>query len=115
MSTNSVKSAEAAFLSQVIELPELKAHPLPGAPVIGAAMNVINAVKVRLRAVAGEATMTVGELAALREDAVLKLDRPVDEPVDVILDGQVVARGRLVAVGDQFGIQITELARAGKA
>ena len=115
MSTNPSKSAESApHLSQVIELAELKPHPLPGAPVVPAAMSAIQAVKVRLHVVAGEATLTVGELAALREDTVLKLDRAVDEPVDVVLDGQVVARGRLVAVGDEFGVQVTELARAGK-
>ncbi len=114
MSTNPTLSPEVPHLSQVIELAELKPHPLPGAPVVAAAMSAIQAVKVRLSVVAGEATLTVGELAALREDTVLKLDRPVDDPVDVVLDGQVVARGRLVAVGDEFGVQVTELARAGK-
>ena len=44
----------------------------------------------------------------------LKLDRPVDDPVDVMLDGHLVARGRLVAVGDEFGVQLTELAKAAK-
>jgi flagellar motor switch/type III secretory pathway protein FliN len=43
-------------------------------------MDVLQGVKVRLRALAGEATLTVSELMALREDAVLKLDRPVDDP-----------------------------------
>ena len=114
MSTSPTKSAEAPHLSQVIELAELKPHPLPGAPVAAAAMSAIQAVKVRLRVVAGEATLTVGELAALREDTVLALDRPLDDPVDVVLDGQVVARGRLVAVGDEFGVQVTELARIAK-
>jgi flagellar motor switch protein FliN/FliY len=33
----------------------------------------------------------------------------VDQPVDVLLEGQVVARGVLVAVDDHFGIRITEL------
>lgn len=100
--------------TQVIELPELKPHPLPGAPVVGTDPGVIQNLKVRIRVVAGEATLTVAELMALREDAVLKLDRPVDDPVDVMLDGQVVARGRLVAVGDEFGLQVTELARTPK-
>lgn len=112
MSSNSLKGAESAHLSQVIELSELKPHPLPGGPVVTAGLGAIQGVKVRLRVIAGEATLTVGELSTLREDTVLKLDRPVDDPVDVMLDGHLVARGRLVAVGDEFGVQLTELAKA---
>lgn len=107
-------STEAKHLTQIIELPELKPHPLPGAPVLGGNLAVLQGVKVRLRAVAGEATMTVAELLALRQDAILKLDRPVTDPVDVVLDGQVVARGQLVAVGDEFGVRVTEVARSPK-
>lgn len=114
MSTNTLKGTEVPHVSQVIELAELKPHPLPGAPVMGGNLEVIHGLKVRLRVVAGEATMTVAELMGLREDAMLKLDRPLDDPVDVMVDGQVVARGRLVAVGDEFGVQVTEIARKPK-
>jgi flagellar motor switch protein FliN/FliY len=113
MTTASTK--EAPHLTQLVELSELKPHPLPGAPLLGGNMNVLQGVKVRLRVLAGEATMTVGELMNLREDAVLKLNRPVDEPIDVLLDGHVIARGQLVAVGDEFGVLVTELAKLSKA
>jgi flagellar motor switch protein FliN/FliY len=115
MSTNTIKGADVPHLSQVIELPELKPHPLPGAVAVSAELGMIQNLKVRVRVVAGEASLTVAELMALREDEVLKLDRPVDDPVDVVVDGQVVARGRLVAVGDEFGVQVTELGRPAKS
>ena len=38
----------------------------------------------------------------------LALDRALDQPLDVLLDGHVVARGTLVAVGDHFGLRLTE-------
>jgi flagellar motor switch protein FliN/FliY len=59
----------------------------------------------------GTVEMTVGELLGAKEHQVLRLDAAVDQPVDVLLEGQVVARGVLVAVDDRFGVRITELPR----
>jgi flagellar motor switch protein FliN/FliY len=53
--------------------------------------------------------MTVGELLAARENEVLVLDRTVEQPVDLVLEGSVVARGQLVAVDGSFAVRITEL------
>jgi flagellar motor switch protein FliN/FliY len=51
----------------------------------------------------------------LRESSVLKIDRGVDMPVDVVVNGSVVARGQLVVVDDNFGVRISEIAQAAKA
>jgi flagellar motor switch protein FliN/FliY len=71
----------------------------------------LHALKVQLQVRVGCATMTVGELMAARENQVLALDRAVDQPVDLVLEGQTVARGQLVAVEDAFAVRITELPR----
>ena len=55
--------------------------------------------------------MKVGELFDLRESSVVKLDRDVNAPVDVLLEGKRVARGALVAVDESFGVRITEIER----
>jgi flagellar motor switch protein FliN/FliY len=102
-------AAESIQGPQLVELADQQSNPQPGPPVLGGTLSVLKGVSVRLSVVVGEARMTVGDLMALREEQVLPLDRPVDEPVDVMLDDRVVARGRLVAVDDAFGIQITEL------
>ena len=111
LSTHSGKYPDLARAPQIVELPELKPAASQGAALVASDSSVIQGVKVRLKVVAGEATMTIGELTSLRQDAILKLDRGVDEPVDIILDGQVVARGQLVAVDDEFGVLVTELPR----
>ncbi|MFE1574352.1 FliM/FliN family flagellar motor switch protein [Comamonas odontotermitis] len=51
----------------------------------------------------------MGELLAAKEHQVLVLDRDVEHPVDLILEGQVIARGQLVAVDGQFAVRLTEL------
>ena len=39
----------------------------------------------------------------------LVVDRSKDDPVDLCVNGKVVARGKVVVVGDTYGVQITEL------
>lgn len=73
--------------------------------------NPLHGIRTRLTVVLGSVDISVGELLGAKEQQVLKLDRGLEQPVDVMLDGQVVARGVLVAVGDDFGVRITELPR----
>ncbi len=66
-------------------------------------------IKTNLQVCIGELVISVGELLAAKEHQVLRLNHAIDQPVDLLLEGQVVARGQLVAVDENFGIRITEL------
>ncbi|WP_020407800.1 FliM/FliN family flagellar motor switch protein [Hahella ganghwensis] len=72
-------------------------------------LELVKNVKVSLSVELGKATLTVDELTNLKDKSVVKMDKLVDEPIDLLLDGKTVARGKLVAVGDVFGIQVTEI------
>ena len=104
-----------AVAPQLVELPDLSDRKASGSALFGAHLDLIKGVKVRLGACVGCTTLTVAELSALKDGTVLKLDRAVDDPVDIVLDGQVIARGRLVVVDDSFGVSITELGPSAKA
>jgi len=95
-------------------------HPLAlppltdGAPdesrlVEAAPVNPLHQIKTQLQVCIGDIHLTVGELMAARAHQVLVLDRQLTQPIDVMLEGRVVARGELVAVDDQFAVRITEL------
>ncbi len=71
--------------------------------------KLIENVGVRLDAVLGGAAMTVAELTALAPGSVVSLDAQLNAPVDLRLDGVVVARGELVAVGEKFGVRLSEI------
>ena len=51
----------------------------------------------------------MGELMAAHENQVIRLNRTIEQPVDLLLEGRVVARGQLVAVDEHFAIRITDL------
>jgi flagellar motor switch protein FliN len=74
-----------------------------------APVNPLHQIKTQLQVCIGDIRLTVGELMAAREHQVLVLDRQLTQPVDVMLEGRIVARGELVAVDDQFAVRITEL------
>ncbi|MGZ3182494.1 MAG: FliM/FliN family flagellar motor switch protein [Telluria sp.] len=97
-----------------VELAPLPAAPAGGQDILAGNLDVIGNVRVRLGVRVGEADLSVAELMGMKTDHVLKLDADLDAPVDVLLDGKVIARGQLVAVDDNFGVRITDLPQAGQ-
>lgn len=77
-------------------------------------LSLIEGVKVTIEALAGTATLSVGELFALRRDAVVRLDQAIDTPLELRLGDKRVALGHLVVVDDNLGIAITEICNAGQ-
>jgi flagellar motor switch protein FliN len=70
---------------------------------------IFSEVDVKLSVVLGHGTLAVRTLLNLKEGHEIKLDTPLDGSVDVTLNNHVVARGDIVAVGDQFGVRITQI------
>jgi flagellar motor switch protein FliN/FliY len=97
---------------QMIELSALPPLTPVGPAVMAGNMGLLQGVKVSLSVVVGEVQTTLGELMGLQHQSMLKIERPVDSPVDIMLDGKIVARGQLVVVGDSFGVCVTEIAAA---
>ena len=100
--------------AQVITLCELEQQDaqlsaLRWGGIDGAAVNPLLQVKARLQVCVGTTEMTVAALLDAKENQIVQLDRMVDQPVDLMLEDKVIARGHLVAVDDRFGLRITEL------
>lgn len=104
-----IMTADETMAVQVIQLSDLKGDAENGRRLIRDNIDVIRNVKVQLSVSAGKCALTVKDLLDLRENSVLTLDKSTYDPVDVIIDGNIVARGDLVAVGDQFGVRITDI------
>src|SRR5262249_44405725 len=57
----------------------------------------------------GRCRMTVRELLSITPGALIDLDRPAGAPVDVLVNGTLIARGEVVVIDEEFGIRISEL------
>lgn len=66
-------------------------------------------VKLDAEAVLGRAALSVDEMLKLGVGSVIELDRLVSEPVDLIVQNVLVARGEVVVLNHQFAIRITEI------
>lgn len=80
----------------------------------GTARNLdsILRIPVLMQVVLGSATMPVANLMKLGRGAIVPLDHRVGEPVDVVVNGRVIARGEVVVVEDdnsRFGVSLTEI------
>ena len=99
--------------AQQIKLQEIQDGAL-GGNLYNGNLSLIQNLKIKLEVMVGGVEISVGELFALKENAVLSLDRLTTEPLEIHLDGKPVARGKLVAVDDNFGICITEITHGQK-
>ncbi len=74
--------------------------------------DLLGAVRVTLEVRLGQSSMTIDEMLALKKDSIVALENGLADPVALYLNGTIVARGEIVAVGDKFGVRIVEIAPA---
>jgi flagellar motor switch protein FliN/FliY len=67
------------------------------------------AISVRLAIEVGGIRLKLADVLKLAPGQVHVLDRRVDQPVDVLVSDRLVARGEIVAVGERFGVRLTEV------
>ena len=82
----------------------------------GRNLESVMRIPVQLQVVLGSAVMPVANLMKLGRGAIVPLDHRVGEPVEVVVNGRVIARGEVVIVEDdnsRFGVSLTELVGPG--
>src|SRR5205085_12585795 len=58
----------------------------------------------------GRTRMTLGEALGLGPGSVIGLHRLAGEPVDLLVNGRVIARGEVVVLDEEFGLRVTDVA-----
>jgi flagellar motor switch protein FliN/FliY len=61
----------------------------------------------------GQRQLTLREVLGLKCGSVVELDRRVDEPVELLIDDRVIARGEAAIVDGNYGLRVTEIMRSG--
>jgi len=62
-----------------------------------------------IEVVVGSTTLTLEEILNLGPGSVVELENLVEEPVDIKVNGKLVAKGELVVVEEKFGVKITDI------
>ncbi len=103
-----IDDASDAVAVQANQLAEL-ATGVPMGDQIG--LDNLLEVPVRVTVQIGRAQMTLGDLVQLGPGSLIPLDREAHEPVDILVNGKVVARGEVVTIDNTYGVRITSVHR----
>ena len=72
-------------------------------------LRVLENIDVALTVEVGGAEIKIKELLRLGEGSVVELDRLAGDPLDILANGTMIAKGEVVMVGERFGIRLTEV------
>jgi flagellar motor switch protein FliN/FliY len=96
----------SATVAQAIQAAKGKAMPQPEN------LNLVMDVELNVTLRFGQRKLTLREVLDLTSGSVVELDRQVEEPVELLLDGVVIARGEAVVIDGNYGLRVTEVSRA---
>lgn len=94
------------------DLEALNAEDAPATSGEGLGLEAVMNIPVTVQIVLGSTRIPISRLMTLSRGAILPLDQKVGEPVDIVVNGRVVARGELVIMDDdssRFGVALTEI------
>ena len=76
-------------------------------------LNLVLDVPVSLTIELGSCQLPMREVLQLNVGSVVQVDKPADAPVELNVNGKLIARGEVVVIEDRFGIKITEVIGGG--
>jgi flagellar motor switch protein FliN len=80
-----------------------------GTPAQSRRIDLLLDVPLELSVELGRTRMSIQELLSLGPGSVIELDKVAGEPLDILVNNRLVARGEAVVVNDKFGIRITDI------
>ena len=102
--------AEAAAAPAPAAAHEFAPLPTPAlGSVVAQSLDMLHDVEMAVTVELGRTRMTVREILALAPGTVVELDRAAGAPVDVVVNGTLIARGEVVVIDEEFGIRVTEI------
>jgi flagellar motor switch protein FliN/FliY len=107
------QAAEEAAATAYNALPveELGKDPTEVQPGSASLENILD-IPVQLSVEIGSARIAIRNLLQLNQGSVVELDRLAGEPLDVLVNGTLVAHGEVVVVNEKFGIRLTDVVSA---
>ncbi len=98
------------------QTPEQAADPNPAQPDIQPShhasvenLRVLENIEVQLSVEVGRTEIKIRDLLRLNEGSVVELDRLAGDPLDILVNGTMIAKGEIVMVGERFGVRFTEI------
>lgn len=111
-----VEQPSSSVASSAAQEPAAPAAPVPFSPMAFSSRNLDLLLDIELGVTLrfGSRQMLLKEILELSSGSVVELDRRVEEPVEMLIDGRIIARGEVVIVGGNYGLRILQVASDGE-
>jgi flagellar motor switch protein FliN len=103
----SVGGEAGSFAVQPFTMDEIREAPASAAG--SADISLIADVDLNVRVELGRTRMYIEDVLKLREGSIVPLDKLAGDPVDVFVNGQLLARGEVLVLNDNFCVRISEV------
>jgi len=80
-----------------------------GRPATASTAPLLMGVKLPIRVLVGRARLPLRDIVRLGSGSVVELDCSPDDPVEIIVNDRVIARGEIVVVGGNYGVRVTKI------
>ena len=99
---------------QETQTPETEQPPaaepaVSSSPASAENLRVLENIDVMLSVEVGNTELKIRDLLRLNEGSVIELDRLAGDPLDIMVNGTMIAKGEVVMVGERFGVRFTEI------
>lgn len=99
-----------AMDARPVEFPEFAMNGVPaGPPVMGNNLDLIMNVPLEVSIEIGTTKRKIRDIMGFTSGTVVELDKQAGSPVDIVVNGQLIAHGDVVVIDDNFGVRITEI------
>lgn len=103
---------DASAAVQTVDIPDLEASTSSSDDDIKVDLDMILDIPVTISMEIGRTKINIRNLLQLNQGSVVELDRFAGEPLDVFVNGTLIAHGEVVVVNEKFGIRLTDVISA---
>ncbi len=100
-------------ISQTASRARFAPLPEPDGPAHRSGIDLLAGLQMNVSVELGRTELTVSEVLGLGPGSVIELDRLAGEPVDILVNERLIARGEVVVVDENFGVRVVEVVRRG--
>ncbi len=109
--TTTATAAAVGLSTPVVEEQDPSANAEPPR---AAALRALAEVEMLVTVELGRTRMAVADLLELGPGSVIELDRTAGSPIDLLVNGTLIARGEVVVIDEEYGIRLTEIVGSGE-
>jgi flagellar motor switch protein FliN/FliY len=108
--SNVIKQTQAVHV-QSAQFPNFTNQAMPGfsAPINNANMGLMMNVPLSVTVEIGKTKRKIRDIMEFSQGTVIELEKQAGAPVDIVVNGQLIARGDVVVIDDNFGVRVTEI------